>query len=133
MQFRTPPQRLLLLALVAAALGLIGGGAAYVLIKLIALLTNLALFHRVRRAQLSSSPSSCSCSSSRPAPSSPSWSPRHSQAASTRRSSERARCSPSQPTPTPDSIGSACTPSWGSSPGSWPSSSPRVCSSSRGG
>ena len=47
MQFRTPPQRLLLLALVAAALGLIGGGAAYVLIKLIALLTNLALFHRV--------------------------------------------------------------------------------------
>src|SRR6266550_4212833 len=47
MRFRTPPQRLLLLALVAAALGLIGGGAAYVLIKLIALLTNLALFHRV--------------------------------------------------------------------------------------
>src|SRR5947207_669673 len=47
MQFRTPPRRLLFLALVAAALGLLGGGAAYVLIKLIALLTNLALLHRV--------------------------------------------------------------------------------------
>jgi CIC family chloride channel protein len=44
---RTPPQRLLFLSLVAAALGLIGGGAAYVLIKLIALITNLALLHRV--------------------------------------------------------------------------------------
>jgi H+/Cl- antiporter ClcA/CBS domain-containing protein len=38
---------LLLLSAVASALGLLGGGAAYVLIKLIALLTNLALFHRV--------------------------------------------------------------------------------------
>src|SRR5438552_10695099 len=47
MQFRTPPQRLLLLSLVAAFLGLAGGGAAYVLIKLIALITNLALLHRV--------------------------------------------------------------------------------------
>ena len=47
MHARTPPQRLLFLSLVAAALGLIGGGAAYVLIKLIALLTNLALLHRV--------------------------------------------------------------------------------------
>src|SRR3989440_7146924 len=47
MRFRTPPQRLLFPSLVAAALGLIGGGAAYVLIKLIALLTNVALLHRV--------------------------------------------------------------------------------------
>ena len=47
MHARTPPQRLLFLSLVAAALGLIGGGAAYVLIKLIALLTNVALLHRV--------------------------------------------------------------------------------------
>ena len=47
MHARTPPRRLLLLSLVAAFLGLAGGGAAYVLIKLIALITNLALLHRV--------------------------------------------------------------------------------------
>src|SRR5947209_18160430 len=43
---RTPPKRLLFLAVAAAALGLAGGGAAYVLVHLIGLLTNLALFHR---------------------------------------------------------------------------------------
>jgi H+/Cl- antiporter ClcA len=43
----TPPRRTLFLALVAGVLGLIGGGAAYVLLKLIALITNVALFHRV--------------------------------------------------------------------------------------
>jgi H+/Cl- antiporter ClcA len=47
MQGRTPPQRLLLLSLAAAALGLLGGGAAFVLIRSIALLTNVVLFHRV--------------------------------------------------------------------------------------
>src|SRR5438552_13507465 len=47
MQFRTPPQRLLLLSLVAALLGLAGGGAAHVLLQLIALITILALLHRV--------------------------------------------------------------------------------------
>lgn len=43
----TSPARLLLLSVVATALGLIGGGAAWVLIRLIAVITNLALFHRV--------------------------------------------------------------------------------------
>ncbi|MCA1841666.1 MAG: chloride channel protein [Actinobacteria bacterium] len=43
----TPPRRLLLLAAAAAGLGLAGGGAAWVLLRLIALLTNVALFHRV--------------------------------------------------------------------------------------
>jgi chloride channel protein, CIC family len=43
----TPPRRLLLLSVLAALIGLAGGGAAYVLIHLIALLTNLAFFHRV--------------------------------------------------------------------------------------
>ena len=46
MHARTPPRRLLFLSLLAAALGLVGGGAAYVLLRLIGLLTNLALFHR---------------------------------------------------------------------------------------
>ncbi len=46
MHAQTPPRRLLLLASLAAALGLLGGGAAWVLLRLIALLTNLALFHR---------------------------------------------------------------------------------------
>src|SRR5947209_12908955 len=41
-------RRLLLLSALAAALGLAGGGAAWVLIHLIGFLTNVALFHRVR-------------------------------------------------------------------------------------
>jgi H+/Cl- antiporter ClcA/CBS domain-containing protein len=44
---RTPPKRLLQLSLLATALGLLAGGAAYVLVHLIALLTNVALFHQV--------------------------------------------------------------------------------------
>jgi H+/Cl- antiporter ClcA len=44
---RTPPKRLVLLTALAAAIGLVGGGAAYGLVHLIALLTNLALFGRV--------------------------------------------------------------------------------------
>ena len=47
MKGRTSPSRLLLLSVLATVLGLLGGGAAWVLIRLIALLTNLALFHRV--------------------------------------------------------------------------------------
>src|SRR5947209_15437177 len=43
----TPPRRLLLLSALAVVIGLAGGGAAYVLVHLIALLTNLAFFHRV--------------------------------------------------------------------------------------
>jgi CIC family chloride channel protein len=43
----TPPRRLFLLAALAVVIGLVGGGAAYVLVHLIALLTNLAFFHRV--------------------------------------------------------------------------------------
>jgi len=43
----TPPRRLLLLTVLAAVIGIAGGVAAYVLIHLIALLTNLAFFHRV--------------------------------------------------------------------------------------
>ncbi|HMK11466.1 MAG TPA: chloride channel protein, partial [Acidimicrobiales bacterium] len=41
-----PPRRLLLLCALAVAIGLAAGGAAWVLIKLIAILTNLLLFHR---------------------------------------------------------------------------------------
>jgi H+/Cl- antiporter ClcA len=41
-----PPRRLLLLCLLAAILGLAAGGAAWVLLRLIAVLTNGALFHR---------------------------------------------------------------------------------------
>ena len=44
---RTSPRRLVLLSGAATALGLLGGGAAYVLLHLIGLLTNLALFSRV--------------------------------------------------------------------------------------
>src|SRR5207302_10070727 len=43
----TSPRRLLLLTVLAAVIGIAGGAAAYVLIHLIALLTNLAFFHRV--------------------------------------------------------------------------------------
>ena len=43
---RTPARRLVLLTVLAAGLGLAGGGAAWVLLHLIALLTNVALFHR---------------------------------------------------------------------------------------
>ena len=41
-----PPRRLLLLCALAAGIGLAAGGAAWVLIKLIAILTNLLLFHQ---------------------------------------------------------------------------------------
>jgi H+/Cl- antiporter ClcA len=44
---RAPARRLLLLSVLAAVTGLLAGGAAYVLIHLIALLTNAALFGRV--------------------------------------------------------------------------------------
>lgn len=47
MQGRTPPQRLLMLSVAAAVLGLLGGAAAFALIRSIALLTNIALFHRI--------------------------------------------------------------------------------------
>ena len=47
MHAQTPPSRLVLLSCLAAALGLAGGAAAWILVHLIALLTNLALFHRV--------------------------------------------------------------------------------------
>src|SRR5437763_4804623 len=43
----TSPRRLLLLTVLAAVIGIAGGAAAYVLIHLIALLSNLAFFHRV--------------------------------------------------------------------------------------
>jgi CIC family chloride channel protein len=46
MPAETPPHRLLLLSVLAALLGLAGGVAAYALLHLIGLLTNLALFHR---------------------------------------------------------------------------------------
>jgi len=46
-QGRTSPKRLVVLSLIAAALGLLAGGAAFVLVHLIALLTNVALFHRI--------------------------------------------------------------------------------------
>jgi H+/Cl- antiporter ClcA len=46
MPVATPPKRLLVLSLMAACLGIIGGGAAWVLLHLIGLITNLALFHR---------------------------------------------------------------------------------------
>ncbi len=44
---RTPPLRLLLLTALATLLGFAGGGAAWVLLHLISLITNVALFHRV--------------------------------------------------------------------------------------
>ncbi len=46
MHAQTPPRRLLLLACLAALLGALGGGAAWVLLHLIGLITNIALFHR---------------------------------------------------------------------------------------
>lgn len=46
MQGRTSPARLALLSLLATVIGLLGGGAAFVLIRLIGLLTNALLFHR---------------------------------------------------------------------------------------
>ena len=46
MPAETPPKRLLAMSLMAAFLGLAGGAAAYALLHLIGLLTNLALFHR---------------------------------------------------------------------------------------
>src|SRR3989440_10037647 len=42
----TPPRRLLMLTVLATVIGIAGGAAAYLLIHLIALLTNLAFFHR---------------------------------------------------------------------------------------
>src|SRR5262245_11336662 len=47
MHSQTQLQRLILLSLLAAGLGLAGGAAAWVLLHLIALITNLALFQRV--------------------------------------------------------------------------------------
>ncbi|HEY8546000.1 MAG TPA: chloride channel protein [Acidimicrobiales bacterium] len=44
---RTPTRRLVLLTSIAAVLGAAGGGAAWVLVHLIDLLTNLALFHEL--------------------------------------------------------------------------------------
>jgi H+/Cl- antiporter ClcA/predicted transcriptional regulator len=44
---RTPTRRLVQLSALAAVLGFAGGGAAWVLLHLIALITNLALLHRV--------------------------------------------------------------------------------------
>ena len=41
-----PPRRLLLLSALAATVGLAAGGAAWVLIRTIAVLTNALLFHR---------------------------------------------------------------------------------------
>lgn len=43
----TSVRRVVLLCVLAALLGLAGGGAAWVLLRLIGLLTNLALFHRI--------------------------------------------------------------------------------------
>jgi H+/Cl- antiporter ClcA len=43
----TPTRRLLLLTVIGALLGFAGGGAAWVLVHLIELLTNLALFHEL--------------------------------------------------------------------------------------
>ena len=55
----TPPRRLFLLTLLAAILGLLGGVAAWVLIHLIGLITNVALFQQwgwIRRRSPSSTP-----------------------------------------------------------------------------
>src|SRR5919202_1836188 len=45
MNRRTSPRRLLLLTALAAVLGFAGGGAAWVLLHLITIITNVALFH----------------------------------------------------------------------------------------
>lgn len=50
---RTPTRRLALLTAIAALLGVAGGGAAWVLIRLIRILTNLALFHQFRAQERS--------------------------------------------------------------------------------
>src|SRR3954447_3885851 len=42
----TPPKRLALLTALGGLLGVAGGGAAWVLLHLIGLITNLTLFHR---------------------------------------------------------------------------------------
>ncbi|MCB1003463.1 MAG: chloride channel protein [Acidimicrobiales bacterium] len=47
MIIRTPTRRLTLLAVLAAILGLVGGAAAWVLVHLIELITNAALFHEL--------------------------------------------------------------------------------------
>lgn len=47
---RTPTRRLVLLTVVAVGLGFAGGGAAWVLLNLINVLTNLALFHHLSSA-----------------------------------------------------------------------------------
>src|SRR5581483_6501399 len=44
---RSAPDRLVLLSVLAAVIGLLGGGAAWVLVHLIAGITNVALFHRL--------------------------------------------------------------------------------------
>ena len=44
---RTTPRRLVFLSALAVVLGLVGGGAAFVLVHLIAIITNATLFHRV--------------------------------------------------------------------------------------
>ena len=44
---RTTPRRITYLSLLGLVLGILAGGAAWVLIKLIALLTNVALFGQV--------------------------------------------------------------------------------------
>src|SRR5437016_3215038 len=44
---RASPRRLVLLTLLAALLGFAGGGAAWVLVRLIAGISNAALFHRL--------------------------------------------------------------------------------------
>lgn len=49
----TPPRRLLLLAVLGALLGLVGGGAAWVLVHLIRVLTNVALFHELATGERS--------------------------------------------------------------------------------
>ena len=41
-----PPRRLLLLCGLAVGIGLVAGGTAWVLIRLIAILTNVLLFHQ---------------------------------------------------------------------------------------
>jgi chloride channel protein, CIC family len=46
MHAHTSPERMVYLSVLAAILGLVGGGAAWVLLHLIGLITNLALFHR---------------------------------------------------------------------------------------
>ncbi|WP_426574601.1 chloride channel protein [Aquihabitans sp. McL0605] len=44
---RTSPKRLFVLTILAACIGMLGGAAAFLLVHLIGLLTNLLLFHRV--------------------------------------------------------------------------------------